>query len=161
MRRGTIQVICGEGNGKTAAAVGRAIVRSEHERNIIMIPFLKGNQPLRSAFLKRLEPEFRIFSFERKEERYESLMPGEQKEEAVNIQNSLNYARKVMCTGECDVLILDEVLGLLGHGILSCGELESLLREKNEDMDLILTGRVFPDELTDCVDEITRVENEK
>ena len=77
MSKGTIQVICGNGQGKTAAAVGWALTRTEHEKNIIMIQFLKGNQTGRFHLLKRLEPEMRIFSFERREECFGSLTPEE------------------------------------------------------------------------------------
>lgn len=155
MSKGTIQVICGEGRGKTAAAIGRAITSAEHEKSIIMIQFLKGNQAQSSAFLRRLEPEFRLFSFERRQEVFDSLTPEEKREETVNIQNGLNFAKKVMLTGECDVLILDEVLGLLDYGIIGNTELETLLKGKNEEMELILTGRVFPEELYPLADEVS------
>lgn len=161
MRKGMIRVIYGDGRGKTAAAIGRAITGAKQERSIIMIQFLKGNLTQCSDFLRRLEPEFRVFSFEKREGAFDKLSPQERQEETANIQNGMNFAKKVMVTGECDVLILDEVLGLLDYGIISAGELSALLRTKNGDMELFLTGRVFPEELEDCVDEIVRIENRK
>ena len=160
MSKGTIQVFCGNGQGKTAAAVGWALTRAEHEKNIIMIQFLKGNQTGRFHLLKRLEPEMRIFSFERREECFSSLTPEERKEETVNIQNGLNYAKKVMVTGECDVLILDEILLLLEFGIIDGSVLKGILQQKNEEMDLILTGRVFPEDLRPFADVITCLETQ-
>lgn len=159
MNKGTIQAICGDGRGKTAAAIGRAIIRAEHEKNIIMIQFLKGNQVQSSAFLRRLEPEFKVFSFERHAENFDSLPAEEKKEETVNIQNGLNFAKKVMQTGECDVLILDEVLGLLEHGIIGISDLQTLLQGKNDEMELILTGRHLPEELYPFVDVISCIED--
>ena len=73
----------------------------------------------------------------------------------------MNFAKKVMVTGECDILILDEVLGLLDYGIIGEEQLFGLLGAKNEDMELILTGRVFPSAWEDRVDEIIYVENRK
>ena len=160
MSKGTIQVICGNGQGKTAAAVGWALTRTEHEKNIIMIQFLKGNQTGRFHLLKRLEPEMRIFSFERREECFGSLAPEERKEETANIQNGLNYAKKVMVTGECDVLILDEVLRLIEFGIIDSSMLKGILQQKNEEMELILTGRVLPEELRPLADVITCLETQ-
>ena len=32
------------------------------------------------------------------------------------MKNGLNFAKKVLATGECDVLILDEALGLVEAG---------------------------------------------
>ena len=66
-----------------------------------------------------------------------------------------------MVTGECDVLILDEVLGLLEYQIIDLEVLRNLLGAKNEEMELILTGRSFPEQLYDCVDEISRITTEK
>ncbi len=161
MSRGMIQVICGDGHGKTAAAIGRAITSAEHEKSIIMIQFLKGNQVQDSAFLRRLEPEFKVFSFEKRPEAFDRLSEEEKKDEVANIQNGLNFAKKVMVTGECDVLILDEVLGLLEYRIIGAEVLRTLLGAKNEEMELILTGRCFPSDLYDCVDEISRISSEK
>ena len=58
----------------------------------------------------------------------------------MNIRNGLNFARKVLSTQSCDVLVLDEVLGLLDTEIVSVEDIRELMMLKNEDMDLILTG---------------------
>ena len=56
----------------------------------------------------RLEPEIKVFCFEKSEKDYQSLSPEEQQEEVMNIKNGLNFARKVLTTDGCDILILDE-----------------------------------------------------
>ena len=48
----------------------------------------------------------------------------------MNIRNGLNFARKVLTTDGCDVLILDEVLGLIDKGILTVEELKTLTRSR-------------------------------
>ena len=126
-----------------------------------MIQLLKGNQIKDSAFLRRLEPEFKVFSFEKRREAFDCLSEEDKRDEISNIQNGLNFAKKVMVTGECDVLILDEVLGLLEYQIIDLEVLRNLLGAKNEEMELILTGRSFPEQLYDCVDEISRITTEK
>ena len=71
----------------------------------------------------------------------------EKEEEIPNLKNGLNFARKVLATGECDVLILDEVLGLPEREIATLEELHSLL-EAAENTDLIFTGiRLYPEML--------------
>ena len=65
MSKGTIQVICGEGKGKTTAALGMGISALLKGQTVIMIQFLKGCQELASCeILERLEPELKIFRFE-------------------------------------------------------------------------------------------------
>lgn len=68
--------------------------------------------------LKQLEPAFKVFRFEKQNEYYENLSEEGKKEELCNIQNGYNFAKKVLCTGECDMLILDEFLGVLDQKLV-------------------------------------------
>ena len=56
------------------------------------------------------------------------------------MRNGFNYARKVMTTGECDVLILDEILGIVDQGIISKEEFQSFLESRDEETELVMTG---------------------
>ena len=49
----------------------------------------------------------------------------------------------------------------MDNGIVSVDELEHLIREREEDVDLILTGRVLKEELRPYVDEIYNITSEK
>ena len=110
---------------------------------------------------ERLEPEIKVFCFEKATGYYDELSEAEQEEEKINMRNGINFARKVLTTRECDMLILDEVLGLVDNGIVSVEELELLIREKEDDVDLILTGRVLKEEIRPYVDEIYNITSEK
>ena len=79
-------------------------------------------------------------------------------EEWQNIRNGLNFAKKVLYTGECSLLILDEVLGLIDKKIITVDELKSLLSAKPEEMDIIMTGITLNDEVCVLADEVTKVE---
>ena len=50
---------------------------------------------------------FKVFCFEKSEKDYQSLSLEEQQEEVMQIKNGLNFARKVLSTDGCDILILD------------------------------------------------------
>lgn len=154
-----VVVVCGNGIGKTNAAIGKGIKALAEEKTVTLIQFLKGkaNQELMKV-LKRLEPEMKAFSFEKYEGLFEDLPENEKKEEILNIRNGISFARKVMTTGGADMLILDEVLGLVDLGILSQDELRQLLAMRPEGMQLIITGKVFPEEMKDCVDLVSRIE---
>lgn len=162
MNKGTIQVICGEGKGKTTAALGMGIGALTKSKTVIMIQFLKGCSTGGSFdILSRLEPEMKIFRFEKSDDFFENLSKEQQEEERMNILNGLNFAKKVVTTGECDVLILDEVLGLLDQRIIETGELVKLLKSKVEGMDIIMTGKVFPKEMEPDVDAILEIDHVK
>lgn len=154
MATGSVQVYYGAGRGKSPAALGRAIRAASEGKTIFMIQFFKGKTDEVMEYLKKLEPEIKIFRFEKSAEYFDELSKEEQLEEVKNIKNGINFAKKVLTTGECDLVILDEVLGLVDHGLIEIEELENLVSAKMEDTDLILTGRVLPDALRPYVNEI-------
>lgn len=162
MNKGTIQVICGEGKGKSTAAIGKGIGALLKGQTVIMIQFLKGCQDQISCdILKRLEPEMKIFRFEKSDGFFETLSKEQQEEERMNIRNGLNFAKKVLSTGECDMLILDEILGLLDQKIIENEELIKLFESKVDEMDVILTGKIFPHGLEPYVDGIQEIDHLK
>ncbi|MDQ9823282.1 cob(I)yrinic acid a,c-diamide adenosyltransferase, partial [Acinetobacter sp. 163] len=76
--------------------------------------FLKGKERRSMDFLQDLEGlDIKIFRFEKMDTCYEELNDQQKDEEKRNILNGLNFARKVLATQECDLLVLDEILGLL------------------------------------------------
>ena len=122
MKKGKVHIIFGTGMGKTAMALGRGVSAAMHGRKVIMIQFLKGVLSHETADgLKQLEPAFKVFRFEKQNEYYENLSEEGKKEELCNIQNGYNFAKKVLCTGECDMLILDEFLGVLDQKLVLRG----------------------------------------
>ena len=123
-----------------------------------MIRFLKKKHTCeREEFFKQLEPQIRLFRFEKFPQNYESLTEQEKEEENLNIKNGLNFARKVIQTEECDVLILDEILGLTDRGIVTIDELKKLIDQLGSGMELYLTGTSRCEELWPYVDEVTEM----
>lgn len=143
------------------AAIGKGIREIASQKTVIMVQFLKGSHVAgEEAVLKKLEPDMKVFRFEKSAVPYENLDPQMQREEKMNIRNGINYAKKVISTRECDVLILDEILGLLELGMLPEEEFIKLIESRDEDMELVLTGRIFPESLhflADCISCIHRV----
>ncbi len=111
-----------------------------------------------SEFVKRLEPEIKIFRFEKSVEDFSLLSEEHKAEEKQNIRNGLNFARKILNTGECSLLILDEVLGLIDNEITTVEELKTLLAGKPEEMEIIMTGIALNDEVCALADNVTKVE---
>ena len=155
-----IHIYTGDGRGKSPAAIGRAVQEAVQGRTVVIIQFLKGKFPENSSFLKKMEPEIKLFRFEKSEENYQELSGEKQKEECRNVLNGMNYARKVLATGECDLLILDEVLGLIENGIIAVEDLTRLL-EGRGSTDIILTGISLSDDICFLADEVSKIETVK
>lgn len=161
MGKGIVQIYCGDGKGKTNAAIGCGLRAASQGKSIIVIQFLKGKNTSELGFLKRLEPEIKLFRFEKSENFFDTLPEDVKKEEIMNIRNGINFAKKVLVTGECNVLILDEILGLLDKKIITMEELVGIIKAKDSDTDLILTGIHYPGEISQYVDEVSKINTVK
>lgn len=160
METGNVEIYYGEGRGKSSAALGKAIRSVAEGKDVFIIQFLKGKSNQEMEFLKRLEPEIKFFRFEKSQEYFDELSGQQKEEEARNIKNGINFARKVLSTGECDLLVLDEVLGLIDNGLIELSELKELILTRPEGMEVVLTGRVFQEELRSLANEIYHIESD-
>lgn len=157
MNQGMIHIYSGDGHGKTPAAWGEALKAASKGLEVIIIQFLKGKGLEDSPFLKRLEPEIKLFRFEKSDAVFSTLSEEGKAEEIQNIKNGLNFARKVLTTGGCDLLILDEVLGLIDVGVITVEELKNLLDAKPEETTVIMTGIQLSDDVCVLADEVSRI----
>jgi cob(I)alamin adenosyltransferase len=156
-----IQVYYGEGHGKSTAALGIAIQAACNGKSVIAIQFLKGKLENEKEYLARLEPEIKFFRFAKSEVCFDELSEEEQNEERINLKNGFNYGKKVIATGACDMVVLDEFLGLVDQKIITVEDIREMISVKPEDMTLILTGRVLTDEIRQLADEIYNIAPEK
>lgn len=160
MEQGLIRVFYGEGQGKSAAAIGEAVCAAIQGKSVIVIQYLKGRKDDASAFVQSLEPGIKWISFEKEEGLYDDLSEEKKAEAYSSIKNGFQYARKVLTTKEADVLVLDEVLGLTDQGLIQVEDVLALRECMWDSMELILTGRRADEQIiamADCVSEIKKV----
>lgn len=156
MERELTEVYCGSGRGKTTLAMGQSLRAATEGKSVIIIQFLKGKERCAMDFLEDLDAlDIKIFRFEKRDCCYEDLTDEEKAEEKANILNGFNFARKVIATCECDFLLLDEILGLLDSGITTWEVIADILKHKDREMHIVMTGRELPEELKEYVDSIT------
>jgi len=148
-----IHIFYGEAHGKSAAAIGLAFKEAALGRSVVVIQFLK-QKPEDLEYLKRLEPEMKVFRFEKNDHCFDELSPECKQEEIINIKNGLNFARKVLSTRECDVVVLDEVLGLIDEKIIDAEDIRQLKEAADEDAQIILTGRVLSEDVAKLADTV-------
>ena len=67
-------------------------------------------------------------------------------------------ALSLLRSEHCDLLVLDEVLGLLDNGIIEEAELQMLLRGVGDETDIILTGINLKDSICELADRVSVVE---
>ena len=161
MEKEITEVYCGNGKGKTTLAIGQALRFAAQGKSVIIIQFLKGRERRELDFLEDLDNlDFKIFRFEKMDTCYNDLSEQEKTEERTNILNGLNFARKVIATGECDFLLLAESLGLMDKGLAPVETIIDMLKQKDESMHIVMTGRWLPEALKPYVDSVTTMTTE-
>ena len=161
MSKGVVQIYYGEGHGKSMAASGSAMRCISEGRQASVIQFLKGENEQEQNLFSRLEPEIKYFNFARAGIRFEELDEEKKMEEIMNLKNGFNYGKKVISTGACDLVVLDEILGLVDLKVLTFDDIREMIESKPEDMTIIMTGRVMDDRLRELADEIYHISPEK
>lgn len=157
MKRGLIQVYTGDGKGKTTASVGLAVRCVGHGLKVCFITFHKD--PERWGYgelevLRRLGVD--VFTFAERHPGFEEAGFEELRGECLR---GLEFAREAM--GRYDVVILDEINVSLRDGFLKEDEVISLLGEKPEGTELVLTGRGATRRIVDMADLVSEVRNVK
>lgn len=150
-----VHIIYGTGYGKTAAAMGLAVKAAGAGETVTIVQFLKGTDADYSI-LSQFD-EINFFTFENSEKPYGQLTFEEREEQRAKAKNSFHYAKKVIDTGSADVVILDEVLGLMDYNILYVEDFEELLNSSS-NVKLIITGRNCPDTLKKKASILSHIE---
>lgn len=151
-----VHIIYGGGYGKTAAAMGLAVKAVGEGETVTIVQFLKGTDADYSI-LSQYE-EINFFSFENSEMHFDQLSEEERMIQREKAMNSFHYAKKVIDTGSSDVVILDEVLGLLDFNIIYEEDIMQLL-DSNSEVRLILTGRNCPDAIKEKASMLSCIES--
>ena len=154
-----VHIIYGTAIGKTSAAVGCGIKAASQGKTVTIVQFLKGADS-DYDILKRLEPEIRIFTFETGDKAFVDLSMEERDEQRIKVQTSFNYAKKVIETGGSDVIILDELLGLLDYNMIFVQDVINLIQD-NPDIHIIITGRNLAKELLSVATKVSLLVPEK
>jgi len=156
-KRKIVQVYYGRGKGKSTAAIGQCVRAINRDEQVIVIQFLKGKERDDMKCLERFESNIKVVHFEKYQKSYRDLTDEEKQDERENLKNGFHYATKVAETGECDLLVLDEVLGLIDLRIIDEAELIRLIAHCDDSMHLILTGQNLPESLLPYADIVSQI----
>ena len=161
MNQGMIHIYCGDGKGKTSAAVGLAVRAAGTGMKVLFARFLKNEN---SGELKVLAavPEIEVIHLERSYGFFSTLSEKEKAEVRKMYLGLWNKIRDMVSSGSYDILVIDEFMAAYNYGLIPHEEAVRFLEEKPEEMEIVLTGR-DPDEelvkLADYVSEIRKIKH--
>ena len=162
--KGLIHIYCGDGKGKTTAALGAAVRAAGRGRRVLISRFLKTEDSGEVVSLSLLPgitlmPCFRNFGFSWQ------MSPETRKEAELYYGRSFKEAWRVAAGKEggdgYDLLILDEVIGAVNLGFVDEMALIAALKERPEALEVILTGRNPSEALCSYADYLTEMKLRK
>lgn len=159
LNKGLVHVYCGLGKGKTTAAIGLGIRAAGRGLKVCMIQFLKTSVTGELEILKKLEPSFNVYRLESPKGFFYELTEQQKETLKLEILEEFELAKKL--SKECDMLILDEILGVVENKLLRLEDMVQLIRAKPDKLELILTGRNVTEEIIKLADYVSEIKSIK
>ena len=161
MEQGLIHIYCGDGKGKTSAAIGLAVRAAGSGLKVLFTRFLKNESSGELAILDDIS-QIKVLHLEKSYGFFKNLSE-EEKEEVRETYLQLWRAIELeILTGEYDVLVIDEFMAAYRYDLIPKEEAIEFLEKKPKELEIVLTGR-NPDEklveLADYVSEIKKVKH--
>ncbi len=148
-----IQVYCGNGKGKTTAAVGGAIRAAGSSMRVAFAQFLKNGDSSELTVLQGLPDVTCILS----PVAFPLLqMPDEALQ--ARLRAAYDEMLRQVETSDAAFCVLDEVLDAWQYPLLSRPRLQTFLETQREARELVLTGRQLPPALAGLADYISEVQ---
>lgn len=148
-----VHVYTGNGKGKTTAAIGLAVRAAGAGLNVLFTQFIKGMKYNEIKALERFNDTITIKQFGRgcfivrEAEAVDKKIAGE----------GLNEIREDLSCGKYDLVILDEACIALYYKLFTVEQLTSTIRQRNEKVEVVITGRYAPAELIEFADLVTEM----
>ena len=159
LKKGYIHTYTGNGKGKTTAALGQALRAAGSGLKTFFVMFMKDFAYGEIQMVKQLSDWIRLERYGNDAFVFRKQSPDNEDKKAAQL--ALKRARDAMLSTRYDMIILDEVCIAIHFGLLKTEDVLSLLDEKPEPIELILTGRYCPPELIEKADLVTEMQEIK
>lgn len=161
LSKGYVQIYTGNGKGKTSAAIGLAVRAAGYGLIVCMVQFLKGGASGEIESVKRLQPNFKIYRFEKERGFFWTLSDEEKIELKKEIQQGYDFCAELLLNSKCDILVMDEIMGAVSNKLISEEQVVNLIKNKPDNIELILTGRNVPESILGLADLVTEMKDIK
>lgn len=153
--KGYIQVYTGNCKGKTTAALGLAFRAMGCGLKTYIGQFMKGQQYSELEAARLVKPYITIEQYGKKG--YIHIKDPPEPEDVRMAHEGLAKARKAMLSGDYDIVIFDEIITAHCFHLVSIDNMLDLIKNKPDNVEIVLTGRYAPQELIDAADLVTEM----
>jgi len=154
--KGLTHIYCGDGKGKTTAAVGLSVRAAGSGMKVLFAQFFKSGKSSEMNILEKLD-NITIVHASKHFGRYSKLTEEEKQACAKTYGDLLDQIILLTRSGEYRMIVLDEVISAYNHGVISKAELLGLITDRPSDTELVLTGRNPDEKLMDAADYVSEI----
>jgi len=155
LEKGYIQIYTGNGKGKTTAALGQALRAAGRGLKTFIVQFMKNSSCGEIKIFEQMRNWVTLEHYGKDSFVFLNETPGEK--DIYMAQQACHRAREAMSSNKYDIVILDEICVAIFFGLVKTQDVLSLLEEKPQPVELILTGRYCPSELIEKADLVTEM----
>ncbi len=160
IKRGLIIVNTGPGKGKTTAAMGTALRAVGNGMKVLMLQFLKGSWHY--GELDAVKAFGDNFVMKQLGRGFVKVGGAETDPEDIRmVEEAWNEARNAILSGAWDLVVLDEINYAIGYKMLDPAKVVETLKEKPENVHVILTGRNAHPSIVEIADTVTEMKQVK
>lgn len=151
---GCVHLYCGDGKGKTTAAVGLTVRASGAGKRVIFSQFFKDGSSSEVRRLREL-PGIQTMHTQTVKGFYWNMTP-EQRRQASEDYTAL-FREVISAAQQADLLILDEIVSACNREMVPEALVLEFLRSKPQELEVVLTGRNPSEKLMELADYITEM----
>jgi cob(I)alamin adenosyltransferase len=152
--QGLIHIYTGEGKGKTTAALGLAIRAAGQGLRVLIIQFMKEAVKSGEAKFLKGQKQIQLFAFGQS---WVSQREATKQQLAASLQPGYELALKELQQNNYDLIILDELITACSLGLLAESKVVKLLKAKQPQIEVVLTGRGATPKLIALADLVTEM----
>jgi len=156
--KGLIHLYYGDGKGKTTAASGLALRAIGKGFKVAFVQFMKGNESGETEILNKLDG-VQVFKSE-KNYGFFRLMPKEEQDELTQVHNRI-MEEGFQFVKDGGIIVFDEITHALNFGLVDEDKFRGLVIGRQENIEVIMTGRNPKGWLVEVSDYVTEMKKIK
>lgn len=157
MEIGLIHIYCGDGKGKTTAAMGLAMRAAGRNKKVLLTQFLKDNESGELNSLEKLKDNIVLLKGAPVIKFFKFMSPEEQNITKKEHEERFEKVTKKAVEEKFDLLIMDEIIASINLNLISLDEVIEFLKNKPKTLEVVLTGRNPNEKLVELSDYVSEI----
>ncbi len=156
MSNGLFHIYCGDGKGKTTAAVGLAVRAAGSGMKVLFAQFMKNGKSSELNILGKIE-NIDLFKTPCTDKFVRAMNDNERAEFSKCVKEAFTELCGLMNSGSYNLVIIDECCSAVTTGVLDIDEVADAIRNRKESVELVITGRNPDKRLIDLADYVSEI----